>query len=169
MQQPKGGMRLTNSSEHNGQYGAGPPRLALTANISLAKAEDVHATYWKKNWAIKVVADEQTTKELNGLLWLKNPINGFWYWSKKKHNVFSTLVQGSASYVFDLWVMEFRKKRPQLTGQFHDEVVLCVKQGYRKQCETLLRDAIKAVNDNLKLNRELGIDVQFGTRYSDIH
>lgn len=151
------------------QYGAGPPRLALTANISLKEAEFVHATYWKKNWAIKVVAEEQEVKTVNGTMWLKNPINGFYYWLKQKKDIFSTLVQGSASYVFDLWVMEFRKKRSQLTAQFHDEVVLCVKIGYRKPCETMLRDAIKAVNDNLKLNRELGIDVQFGSRYSDIH
>lgn len=151
------------------QYGAGPPRLALTANISLKKAEEVHATYWRKNWAIKVVAEEQEVKTIRGKMWLKNPINGFYYSLRSKKDIFSTLVQGSASYVFDLWVQEFRKKRSQLTAQFHDEVVLCVKQGYRKQCETLLRDAIKAVNDNLKLNRELGIDVQFGARYSDIH
>jgi hypothetical protein len=151
------------------QYGAGPPRLALTANIKLAKAEQVHAAYWKKNWAIKVIADEQEVKTIRGQMWLKNPISGFYYSLRQKKDIFSTLVQGSASYVFDLWVQEFRKKRPQLTGQFHDEVVLCVKLGFRKQAEELLRTAIKAVNEQLKLNRELGIDVQFGSRYSDIH
>lgn len=151
------------------QYGAGPPRLALTANISEKKAKKVHKAYWDKNWAIKEVAGEQYIKTVKGQMWLKNPINGFYYSLRYEKDIFSTLVQGSASYVFDLWVQEFRKKRPQLTAQFHDEVVLCIKQGFRDKAEKLLRDAIKAVNDNIKLNRELDIDVQFGSRYSDIH
>ena len=151
------------------QYGAGAARLALTANISHKKAEQVHKAYWDKNWAIKEVAKQQTVKTIKGQMWLLNPINGFYYSLRYEKDIFSTLVQGSASYVFDLWVETFRKKRPQLTAQFHDEVVLCVKVGYRKQCEQLLRDAIQVANDNLKLNRELGIDVQFGRAYSDIH
>lgn len=151
------------------QYGAGPPRLALTANISEKKAKKVHKAYWDKNWAIKEVAGEQYIKTVKGQMWLKNPINGFYYSLRYEKDIFSTLVQGSASYVFDLWVQEFRKKRSQLTAQFHDEVVLCIKQGFRDKAKKLLRDAIKAVNDNIKLNRELDIDVQFGSRYSDIH
>jgi hypothetical protein len=151
------------------QYGAGPPRLALTANISEKKAKAVWETYWKKNWAIKEVAAQQEVKTLKGQMWLKNPINGFFYSLRYEKDIFSTLVQGSASYVFDLWVQTFRKKRSQLTAQFHDEVVICVKQGFREQAERLLRDAIAEVNNQLKLNRELGIDVQFGSKYSDIH
>lgn len=151
------------------QYGAGPPRLALTSDLPLAKAEFVHATYWKKNWAIKVVADEQTVKTISGQMWLQNPINGFWYSLRYKKDIFSTLVQGSASYVFDLWVMKFREKRNQLTGQFHDEVVLCIKIGNQDKARKLLSDAIDEVNAEIKLNRELAIDIQFGERYSDIH
>lgn len=151
------------------QYGAGPPRLSLTADIPIDKAEFVHKIYWKKNWAIKAVSEEQKIREINGQMWLLNPINGFWYSLRYKKDVFSTLVQGSASYVFDLWVMKFREKRPQLTGQFHDEVILCVKKGFREKAKKLLRDAIDAVNNQLKLNRELDIDIQFGDRYGDIH
>lgn len=151
------------------QYGAGAPRLALTANISLKKAEQVHKAYWDKNWAIKEVAKQQEVKTVKGQMWLKNPINGFWYSLRYEKDIFSTLVQGSASYVFDLWVQTFRRKRSQLTGQFHDEVILCVKRGYREPCENLLRTSIADVNQQLQLNRDLDIDVQFGERYSDIH
>lgn len=151
------------------QYGAGPPRLALTANISIDKAKQVHETYWKKNWAIKEVAKQQKIKTVRGQMWLLNPISGFWYSLRYEKDIFSTLVQGSASYVFDMWVEKFRSKRPQLTGQFHDEVVLCVKKGYREQAEKLLNDAINELNLELKLNRELGIGTQFGDRYSEIH
>jgi hypothetical protein len=151
------------------QYGAGPPRLALTANISIKKAEQVWKTYWEKNWAIKKVAEEQLVKTISGQMWLFNPISKMWYSLRYEKDRFSTLIQGTASYVFDKWVEKFRSKRPQLTAQFHDEVVLHIKKGFRVQCEKLLRDAIEELNNCLKLNRELGIDVQFGDRYSSIH
>lgn len=151
------------------QYGAGPARLALTADISLKKAEQVWATYWKKNWAIKKVAEEQIVKTVNGQMWLFNPISKLWYSLRYEKDRFSTLIQGTASFVFDEWVRLFRLKRTQLTAQFHDEVVLQVKKGFRVQAEKLLRDAIAELNSALMLNRELGIDVQFGSRYSEIH
>jgi hypothetical protein len=151
------------------QYGAGPPRLALTANISLKKAKQVWETYWKKNWAIKVVASEQTIKTVRGQMWLFNPISKFWYSLRYEKDIFSTLVQGSASYVFDEWVRLFRSKRPQITGQFHDEVVLTIKKGFREQAIDLLNSAILELNNILQLNRELGIGTQFGDRYSEIH
>lgn len=49
------------------------------------------------------------------------------------------------------------------------EVILTVKEGNREACEKLLRDAIKATNEELKLNRELDISVDFGKNYSQIH
>lgn len=151
------------------QYGAGPPRLALTANINLKKAKQVHETYWKKNWAIKKVAEVQKIKTVRGQMWLFNPISNLWYSLRYEKDIFSTLVQGSASYVFDQWVNTFRSTRPQLTGQFHDEVILTIKQGHREEATKLLSDAIKSLNEKLKLNRELGIGTQFGERYSHIH
>lgn len=102
-------------------------------------------------------------------MWLLNPINGFFYSLRYEKDIFSTLVQGSASYIFDLWVKYIRSKRPQLTAQFHDEIVLEVRQGYREKCEALLRWAIDKVNDQLKLNRSLDIDIQWGSNYSAIH
>lgn len=153
------------------QYGAGPARLALTAGISLKEAKMVWETYWKKNWAIKEVAKNQRVRTVQGQMWLQNPINKFWYSLRYEKDIFSTLVQGSASYVFDIWVAEFRKHRRQLTAQFHDEVVLCVRigGGVRDKATSLLQSAIAKVNQQLKLNRELGVDVQFGSRYSEIH
>lgn len=151
------------------QYGAGPPRLALTADIKISVAKMVHKAYWDKNWAIKEVAKNQRVRTVKGQMWLQNPISKFWYALRTEKDIFSTLVQGSASYVFDLWVATFRRHRPQLTAQFHDEVVLCVRKGSQDKATALLRGAIDETNERLKLNRELGIDVQFGSRYSEIH
>ncbi|MNV38782.1 hypothetical protein D3C71_1303450 [compost metagenome] len=102
-------------------------------------------------------------------MWLFNPVSELWYSLRYEKDRFSTLNQGTGVYCFDKWIMEFRKTRPQLTGQFHDEVILTVKVGYREQVVKLLKDAIKVVNSELKMNRELDVDVQFGQSYAGIH
>lgn len=151
------------------QYGAGVSRLALTCNISESEARKIHEAYWKMNWAIKAVAEDQIVKTVRGQMWLYNPISGFWYSLRFMKDRFSTLVQGTASFVFDLWVMKILEKREQLTAQFHDEVVLEVLKGFRKECTDLLQTAMDEVNSMLKLNVDLAVDIQFGDRYSEIH
>lgn len=153
----------------NGQYGAYPPRLAITCSITLDRAKQLFEGYWKLNWAIKEVSNSQKVKTVDGEMWLWNPISRFWYSLRKDNDRFSTLIQGSASYVFDYWLALVLKKRQQLTAQFHDEVVLCVKKGNREGIETYLNGTINDTNNALKLNRELGIGIQFGDRYSEIH
>lgn len=151
------------------QYGAGPPRLVITCGISLDEARNLHQSYWKRNWAIKAVAEEQKVKTIDGQMWLFNPISMFWYSLRTDKDRFSTLVQGSAAYCFDTWVSHILADRPQLTAQFHDEVVLCVATGHQQEIREFLSGTIKEVNDMLKLNRELDISVQFGDKYSEIH
>jgi hypothetical protein len=151
------------------QYGAYPPRLSITCGISLDKAQELFDGYWKLNWSIKEVAKQQRVKTVDDEMWLFNPISKFWYSLRKDNDRFSTLIQGTASYVFDLWVNRVLQHRPQLTAQFHDEIVLCVKEGYREDIEKFLRKCIKETNDELGLNRELDIGVQFGQKYASIH
>ena len=59
--------------------------------------------------------------------------------------------------------------RPQLTGDFHDEVILEVKVGHREAATKLLKDCVARVNDKLKLNRDLGVDCEYGRTYAEIH
>lgn len=151
------------------QYGAGPPRLVITCGISLDEAKKLHKAYWKRNWAIKAVAEEQEVREIDGQMWLQNPVSGFWYSLRTEKDIFSTLVQGTASYCFDTWVAHVLSERPQLTGQFHDEVVLNVKKGNREEINSFLQETIEETNDYLKLNRRLDIGIQYGDRYSEIH
>lgn len=155
------------------QYGAGPPRLVLTCSIDIGDAKLLHKAYWTKNWAIKEVAKNQTVRRIRvagvDQMWLLNPVNGFYYSLRTEKDIFSTLVQGTASFVFDLWVREVLKERPQLTAQFHDEIILSIKKGFREQCEDLLNRAIQKTNEILKLNRELAISIQYGNNYAQIH
>ena len=151
------------------QYGAGPPRLVLTCGIPLDQAKKLHKAYWQLNAAITKTADEQLVKEVDGQMWLFNPVSKFWYSLRTLKDRFSTLVQGTASYVFDEWVSIILARRPQLTAQFHDEIVLEIVEGNEEKCKELIENAVTELNQKLKLNRELSVGVDFGKRYSDIH
>lgn len=151
------------------QYGAGVSRLAITCSCDAETARRIHKTYWQRNWAIKAVAKEQKVKIIDGQSWLLNPVSRFWYSLRTEKDIFSTLVQGTAAYCFDRYLAEVLKRRPQVTGQFHDEFILCIKKGNRKEVSEFLEECIKEVNDYLKLNRELSISIQFGDSYAEIH
>ncbi len=151
------------------QYGAGAARLTITCGISLEDAKALHRAYWDRNWAIKAVAGEQDVRTIGNQMWLKNPVSGFWYSLRTEKDIFSTLVQGTASYCFDTWVAHVLTERPQLTAQFHDEIVLNVKKGHQQRIRDFLSETIEETNEYLQLNRRLDIGVQFGDRYSEIH
>ena len=150
-------------------YGVGAPKLALSIGVEVWEAQKLIDTYWKRNWAIKKLAEDTFVKKVKGEMWLYNPVSKFWYSLRYKKDIFSTLNQGTGVYCFDSWIKEIRKIRPQLTGQFHDEIILCIKKGSEEKCKQLLQQAITNVNKALKLNVQLGVDIQFGQRYSDIH
>lgn len=150
-------------------YGVTPGGLVRNTGMPLKDAEVLHTAYWERNWSIKAIADNCRVKTLRGQKWQYNPVAKLWYSLRHEKDRFSTLNQGTGTFCFDMWVKEIRAKRPQLTAQFHDEVVLCVGKGNREACITLLKEAVKRVNVKLKLNRELDVDVQFGDYYSDIH
>lgn len=151
------------------QYGAGIPRLMVTCGTDRETATRIHETYWKRNWAIKAIASEQEIKKVGDQMWLLNPINGFYYSLRYEKDIFSTLVQGTAAYCFDLYLGFVLQKRPQVTGQFHDEFILEVKKGYRDEVKKLLEWAIFEVNRVLKLNVQLGVGIDFGENYAEIH
>ena len=151
------------------QYGAFPPRIALTCGVSLAKAQEIFDAYWEVNSSIKKVAEEQVWKEVEDQKWLLNPINGFWYSLRATKDIFSTLVQGTASFIFDLWLNFVLQRYNNLLGQFHDEFIIEILDTEQEDAKQFVFDCIEKTNAFLQLNRELGCDVQFGKRYSDIH
>lgn len=151
------------------QYNAGPPRLVLTCGISLDQAKKLHSAYWKMNHAIKKVAESQKFKDIDGQLWLFNPVSKFWYSLRYERDIFSTLVQSTGSYIFDIWLGKVLDKREQLTGDFHDELIIHIKKGFEEPCRKLIEDCMKEINEEFKFNVELSCGIQFGDRYSQIH
>jgi hypothetical protein len=159
-------------------YNAGAPTIARAAGVSLQEGENLHKGYWKLNWAVKAIAEEQCViLDKRGNKWLVNPVNGFLYSLRKESDRFSTLCQGTGSYFFDMWVDEILERQQQkykaktMTGQMHDENIFVIKdlQKHRDEFYGIIQESIKAVNEKFKLRRALGCETQFGYRYSDIH
>lgn len=150
-------------------YGAGGATVARAADIPTKEGEVLVEKYWVRNWSVRQIAEDQKVKRCLDSSWLYNPVSRFWYSLRTDKDRFSTLNQGTGVFCFDMWIYNFRQVRPQLTGQMHDEVILTVKKGYRDEVIKLLKDAIQLTNKQLKLNRELDVDVQFGDSYAEIH
>jgi DNA polymerase I-like protein with 3'-5' exonuclease and polymerase domains len=147
----------------------GKDKLARETGLSVSDAKKLIEAYWKRNWAVKQLSEDTITKKVNGELWLFNPVSRFWYSLRNEKDIFSTLNQGTGVYCFDTWIRVVRKKRSQLTAQFHDEIVSAIKKGKETLYEKILKDSIKEVNELLKLNVNLDVDVQFGHTYAEIH
>lgn len=156
---------------YSATYGAYPPKIAKTADISIEQAEQLWKTYWERNWSITEIAESCAVEEYgeHGEKWLYNPVSGFWYSLRHEKDRFSTLNQGTGAFCFDMWVGYVIKQRPQITAQFHDEGVWMIKKGHREQMTTVLQQAIKETNEALHLNKQLDIDIKFGDNYGDIH
>ena len=60
-------------------------------------------------------------------------------------------------------------RRPNIVGQFHDESINVIKEGEQNEHTSVLTWAINKLNEQLKLNVNLGIDVQYGKTYADVH
>lgn len=150
-------------------YGVGGPKLARSTGLKLKEAKELIDVYWKRNWSIKKFSEDATVKELGSEMWVFNPVSKFWYSLRKKKDIFSTVNQSTGVYCFDQWIYAFRKMHPQLTGQFHDEIIKQIKEGAEEKCRKVLLDAINLVNEKLKLNVTLRVDIQFGKTYADIH
>lgn len=150
-------------------YGAGYATIAKGADMPEKEAKTLHKAYWERNWSVKAIAAEQETKTIYDMTWMYNPVSKLWYWLKTEKDRFSTLNQGTGTYCFDMWVKELRSRGVKISAQFHDEVVCMVKKGYREHVTKDFKESVYAVNKLLKLNRDLDVDVQFGTNYSEIH
>ncbi len=166
------------STNYAAVYGSGAETLARTSGMSVAQARTSLEGYWKLNWSVKAIADEQcVVKDTLGKMWLVNPVNGFAYSLRGEKDRFSTLCQGTGSYFFDLWVdevldrMQERFGVKRLSAEFHDEFVTCFREteDNKEIMKTITEGAIETLNVRYNLRRKLGCDVQFGYKYSDIH
>jgi len=152
-------------------YKVGAKTLARTMKVPESEAKKILDAYWERNWAIKSFEKTCTVKSIGDQMWVKQPISGFWYTLRTQKDIFSTVNQGTAVYVFDIWCKHLRELGIRLSGTYHDEVVLRVPFKERSFQETrdLIGKSMELVNEELKLNVEVKCSVDFGRTYLDVH
>ena len=154
---------------YSATYGVGAAKLSRTTGMSIPESQALLDAYWNRNWSVKKFSEDQTIRQINGEMWVQNPVSGFWHSLRYEKDVFSTLNQSTGAYCFDKWVAYYRTRRSNIIGQFHDESINLVKEGEQNEHSDALNWAIEKLNQELKLNVKLGIDIQYGVRYSDVH
>lgn len=151
------------------QFGAGAKKLSLSIGCTLGEAKQVHKAYWKRNWAVKEAAKYATIKTIEGKMYLLNPINNYYYFLSNKKDIFSSWCQGGGSYAVDVWIYFMKSMGIHPSLSYHDEVLITMSEGDRDEIEEKLKKAIAKTNKALSLNRDLGIDIQFGEDYGSVH
>lgn len=167
---------LGKATNYSCQYQAGVATISRNTKMTMKQAKKLHEAYWQLNWSLKEIPNMLKTKVTsNGETWQLNPVNGFWYNLRTKKDSFSTLVQGTGAYIFDIWTFFLAKICKQrglvfaLAAQFHDEIVLRVPEGEEDVYKKATSDAMGLVNKHIKLHTTIACDIQFGKAYSEIH
>lgn len=150
-------------------YKVGAETLARNSGLPLKEAKRVLRVYWERNKAILQVENDLAVKELAGSKWLQNPVSGFWYSLRAEKDKFSTLNQGTAVYVFDVWVMFMRAQGIRIAMQYHDEVLFNVRKQHEERTKEMIKEAIRLTNNRLQLNVQVGCSVEFGPNYAECH
>lgn len=158
--------KVTNFSS---TYKVGKKTLARSANIKESLAQKIIDAFWVRNKAILDIEEDTHIKEIGDQLWLKNPISGFYLSLRNRRDIFSTLNQSSAVYVFDVWLGYVRGKGIRISLQMHDEMAGCLKEHDKESFKEKVLDAIELTNNKLKLNVTIACSMDFGERYSDCH
>jgi hypothetical protein len=150
-------------------YGIGAPKLSREMGVSLKEAAYMIKAYWRRNWSVKRLAEEQYVKEVNGEMWLKNPVSGIYHNLRFDKDRFSTLNQSTGVFCFDMWIKEVRKQGIKFCGQFHDEHICQLNQEDSEKVEKIYTKALDKLNSIPILRVPLGMEAQFGNNYSEIH
>jgi DNA polymerase I-like protein with 3'-5' exonuclease and polymerase domains len=150
-------------------YKVGAKTLSRNSGMALSESEKLLKIYWEMNNAILKVENNLRTKTIAGQDWVLNEVSGFWYSLRSDKDKFSTLNQGTAVYVFDMYVGYARKKNIRVALQYHDEFLFNTEVGKQEEIREKIKQSIKQVNDRLKLNITVGCSVKFGKTYTDCH
>lgn len=150
-------------------YGVGKLKMSRTTGMSVQEAGSLIEAYWGRNWAVKAFAEDQDVRTIGKQMWVRNPVNNFWYTLRFTKDIFSTLNQGTGAYCFDTWLAFCMSKGVVPCFQAHDEFVSCIKDTEVENTTSILNSSIQKTNNKLKLNVSLGVDIQYGRSYAEIH
>jgi hypothetical protein len=150
-------------------YKVGAKTLARNGGFKESFAKKLLEVFWKRNKAILQVEASLNVKTVNRQQWQQNPVNGYWYSLRNEKDKFSTLNQGTAVYVFDIWVTYLRKLGIKIALQYHDEVLFNVPLDKIEETKLLVQEAMRLTNERLKLNVVIGCSADVGNNYYECH
>jgi hypothetical protein len=156
-------------TNYSSMYGIGKDKLAKDLGIAVKESTKLIEAYWIKNKCVRTFSESCETKTVNGQLWVKNPLNNYYYSLRSTKDIFSTVNQGTGDYIFTLWQHNLMSMGVTLYAGFHDEIVTCCKS---EDCDIVidkLKKAMERVNKQLNLQVPVGIDYKIGNSYSEVH
>jgi hypothetical protein len=152
------------------QYSVGVKTLARNMKTTEKEAKKILDAYWEKNKAVKVFTASLEVKTINGQMWLKQPISKFWYTLRYDKDKLSTGVQGSAVYIFDMWLKGIRERGVKVFMQIHDEFMTILDSDFDKdKIKQIANDSIKDINDMLNSPVKMGCSLDMGLNYCEVH
>lgn len=150
-------------------YGVGKVKLSKELKITQKEAKQLLDAYWKKNNSVKKFASSCKVKTVGEQMWVKNPLNGYWYSLRTEKDIFSVVNQSAGDYIFTLWEHFLMEEGVIIRGGWHDEVVTTCKPEDSEKIVDKLKSAINKVNKVLKLKIPVGIDFKIDKNYSKVH
>ena len=92
------------------------------------------------------------------------------YYVANEKDLFSTLNQGSGTFVFNNWLMEIKKiSDMKFTFQVHDEICVIFPTKDLNKNKPLFQQAMERVNQRLKMNVNFSVSVDIGHNYAECH
>ena len=156
-------------TNYSALYGIQPLGLSRDSGVSVQEATRLLVAFDKRNWAVKEAMKHVKTRKVYPDTYVQNPVSGFWHHLRNDKDKFSTVNQSTGVFCFDRWLQECFKIGLFPVAQFHDEGVWMVPEGDEELVEDQLKGAIAMVNNDISLDVDLDVDVQFGDNYAEVH
>lgn len=151
-------------------YKVGAKTLARNLKKTEKFAKSILDAFWKRNWAIKTFEADCITKVIGTQMWVQQPVSKFWYTLRSEKDIFSTVNQSTAVYVFDVWLAFSRRQGLKVSLQSHDEQLCKISDTVPQDVVTnMMNKAMEKVNNKLKLNVSIACSMDYGLNYKSVH
>jgi len=151
-------------------YKVGAKTLARNLKKTEKFAKAILEAFWKRNWAIKTFERDCITKVIGTQMWVQQPVSKFWYTLRSEKDIFSTVNQSTAVYVFDVWLAFSRRQGLKVILQSHDEQLCRISDTIPQDTVTnIMNKAMEQVNSKLKLNVPIACSMDYGVNYKSVH
>jgi hypothetical protein len=150
-------------------YNVGAETLARNLEITKKEAQKLIDSYWKIHFAVKVVAETFNIKTVGNESWVYNPVSKFYYYLRNSKDIFSVINQSSAVYCFNMWVWNCTQMGIFPVTQSHDDSAYIADYQDVEKTKNIISEAMRRVNNQLKLNVELACETQVGDNIAETH